>query len=402
MLKNRYVRTTLLSRVLLQLGIWVRNFAILLYVTDLTHNDPKSVSLISIAEYAPIFIFAMIGGTFADRWKPKRTMVGCDLLSAASVFAVLGALALGSWYFLLAGTFVSAVMSQFSQPSALKLYKGHVPPELLQRVMALSQSLMGIFMVIGPVIGAFVYQQYGIQVSLIVTGIAFFGSALVLMSLPRDTENPNVNEAPDFAKELIAGLRYVWNSGALRTLGIVFSVSGLAAGLVQPLAVFIVMERLGLDKAFLQWLLMASGAAMLVGGGVIMAAARKVRPQTLLALGLLVSSLTTLGIGWSTSIAFTFVLQIINGLFYPCVHIGIQTLLMKHTEGAFIGRVGGAITPVFMGMMVIGMSLAGYLKDAFSLLPVYAVSAALLLLGTLFLLPLLQAGRRAASKTASS
>ncbi|CAG7636688.1 MFS transporter [Paenibacillus allorhizosphaerae] len=394
MLNNRYVRTILLSRVLLQLGIWVRNFAILLYVTDLTHNDPNYVSLISIAEFAPIFIFAIIGGTFADRWQPKRTMVWCDLLSALSVFVVLGVLAFGSWYFLLAGTFVSAVLSQFSQPSAMKLYKRHVSAEQLQRVMAMSQSLMAIFMVIGPVIGTFVYQQYGIEVSLIVTGIVFFGSALILMSLPRDAEEANSKETPDFTKELTAGLRYVWNSSALRTLGIVFSVAGLAAGLVQPLAVFIVMENLGQDKAFLQWLLMANGAAMLVGGGLIMAIARKLKPQTLLAMGLVVSSLSTLGVGWSTSIPLTFLLQILNGLFYPCVHIGIQTLLLNHTKGAFVGRVGGAITPVFMGMMVIGMSLAGYLKDALSLLPVYAASGVLLLLGALLLLPLLQTRRQ--------
>jgi DHA3 family macrolide efflux protein-like MFS transporter len=71
------------------LGLWIRNFAILLYVTDLTNNNPQYISLISVVEFAPIFIFAIIGGTFADRWKPKRTMVGCDLLSAVSVSQLL-------------------------------------------------------------------------------------------------------------------------------------------------------------------------------------------------------------------------------------------------------------------------------------------------------------------------
>ena len=44
---------------------------------------------ILVAEFAPIFIFSFIGGTFADRWNPKKTMVWCDILSAISVFAVL-------------------------------------------------------------------------------------------------------------------------------------------------------------------------------------------------------------------------------------------------------------------------------------------------------------------------
>lgn len=141
MLGNKVVRTIIASRVLLQLGVWVRNFAILLYVTEITGNDPFYVSLISVAEFAPIFLFALIGGTFADLWRPKKTMILSDGLSALSVFAVLLVVLMGSWRALLLATFVSAVLSQFSQPSAMKLFKQHVPEEQLQGVMAVFQSL---------------------------------------------------------------------------------------------------------------------------------------------------------------------------------------------------------------------------------------------------------------------
>lgn len=188
MLTNRYVRTILLSRVLLQLGIWIRNFAILLYISDITHNNPQYVSLISVVETAPIFIFAFIGGTFADRWRPKLTMVWCDFISAITVFIVLLAVLSGSWYALLVGTFISASLSQFSQPSAMKLYKKNVPADGLQGVMAMSQSLVAIFMVLGPAIGTFIYLKYGIEASLILTGVLFLGSSLVLTSSLKTTE----------------------------------------------------------------------------------------------------------------------------------------------------------------------------------------------------------------------
>ncbi len=87
--RNKFFQTILLSNVLLQVGIWVRNFAILMYVTDMTNNDPFAVSLMGFVEFLPIFVFSFIGGTFADRWKPRLTMIWCDLLSAVSVFAVL-------------------------------------------------------------------------------------------------------------------------------------------------------------------------------------------------------------------------------------------------------------------------------------------------------------------------
>lgn len=390
MFKNPYIRTIIASNALLNLGIWVRNFAILLYVTDLTHNDPVYVSLISVAEFAPIFLFAIIGGTFADRWRPKRTMVSCDLLSAASIFIVLLALWYGSWQVLLLSTFFSAILSQFSQPSAMKILKQHVAPEQLQGVMALFQSLMALFMVIGPVVGTFIYQHFGIFSSLSITGMLFLISALVLTRIPQDEQVIEIDRPTHFIEELKAGIRYVWNNRTLRTLGGTFTIIGLAVGLIQPLMVFVAIENLGQDKEFLQWPLMANGAAMLLGGGLIMGVAKKVQPQLLLATGLLVSTLTTFGVGWSHNIVLTMALQVLSGLFYPCIHIGINTMMMKNAEAAFIGRVGGALSPLFSGMMVVGMSIGGTLKRESSLNTVYTVSAGLFLLGAMLLLPLLR------------
>ncbi|MFF2910752.1 MFS transporter [Paenibacillus sp. NPDC057934] len=388
MFANRYVRTIILSRVLLQLGIWIRNYAVLLYVSELTHNNPVDISLISVAEFAPIFIFGLIGGTFADRWRPKRTMVWSDLLSGLSVGAVLLAVINGGWVALLIGSFVSASLSQFSQPSAMKLYKRHVPAEQLQGVMAMSQTLVAVFTVLGPVIGTFIFIKFGINVSLILTAVMFLGSSFILSTLPRDEAEPKSENAGGFIKELTAGLRYIKNNKSLRTLSMTFSAVGLASGLTQPLQIFLVIENLGRDRQFLQWLVMANGAAMLVGGAAIIAIAKKFKPQTLLLVGLLVNAVCTVGMGASKQIWLTIVLLVISGLFYPCIQGGIQTLLVRNTEGAFIGRVSGTIMPIFMGMMVVGMFISGYLKDAFSLLGVFAASGMFAMIGALLLLPI--------------
>ncbi|MEC0270908.1 MFS transporter [Paenibacillus anseongense] len=390
MFTNRYVRTIILSRVFLQLGVWIRNFAVLLYVTDITNNDPKYVSLISVVEFAPIFLFAIIGGTFADRWKPKRTMVWSDFLSAISVLVVLLALVMGEWYALLIGTLISASLSQFSQPSAMKLYKKHVASDKLQSVMALSQSLIGIFTIIGPIIGVFIFMQFGIQVSLLLTFLFFLTSAIILSFLPRDTDEANAQNTGSFMTEMKAGISYVWSNRSLRTLGATFAASGLAAGMIQPLMIFITIENLGQDKSFMQWFLMTNGAAMLIGGAFIMTVAKKVKPQVLLAVGLLVSAICTIAVGASKILLLSFALQALSGLFYPCIQVGIQTLLMKNTEAAYMGRVGGAITPIFMGMMVVGMSISGYLKDMSSLLSVYVLSGCLLLVGAWLLMPIMK------------
>ncbi|WP_169083553.1 MFS transporter [Paenibacillus sp. PL91] len=388
--RNKFFQTILLSNVLLQIGIWVRNFAILMYVTDKTNEDPFAISLMGFVEFLPIFVFSFIGGTFADRWKPRLTMIWCDFLSALSVFIVLITLLYGSWHMVYFATFVSAILSQFSQPSAMKLFKQHVPAEQLQSAMAMFQSLMAIFMVLGPSLGVMSYQKFGIEISIGVMGVAFLLSAVVLFRIPRDREvdKTEVASKRQFWQELKAGFDYVWRSPVLKALGGTFALAGTAVGIAQTLGLFIVLERLGQPKEFLQYMLMVNGIAMLVGGGAVMVVAKKIAPQKLLALGLVISSLCMIGTGLSTSVPITLVLQFISGLGFPMIQIGISTMILQWSEESYTGRVNGVLTPMFMGMMVIMTLAAGQLKLVFPLVGIYVVAGSIMFLGMLLLIPL--------------
>jgi len=381
--KNRFVQVIMISSVFLQIGIWVRNFAILLFVMEKTNNDPVAVSLISVAEFAPIFIFSFIGGTFADRWRPKRTMVWCDLLSAISVFAVLLTIIFATWEAVFFVTFISSILSQFSQPSGMKLFKVHVPEEFMQTGMAIFQTLMSIFMIIGPALGTIVFQNFGIDISISIMGVAFLLSAAVLTLLPADQIIEKKEVTTHFLEELKEGFIYVWEQRALTILGSVFAAAGLAVGIIQPLGVFLIVERLGLPKENLQLLLMVNGAAMFIGGGLVMTISKKVAPQKLLALGLIVNAISMVGMGLSSSWIVILLFQFFNGFFMPCIQIGINTLILQLTKTEFVGRVNGVLNPMFMGFMVITMSITGWLKSQFSLTILYISAGLLFLIGAM-------------------
>lgn len=386
--QNRFFQVITLSNILVQIGIWVRNFGILLFVMDKTGNNPYYVSLISVAEFGPIFLFSFIGGTFADRWRPKRTMVMSDFLSAISVFIVLLTIVFGSWHAVFFVTFVSSILSQFSQPSAMKLFKFHLPPEQLQSGMAMFQTIMSIFVIIGPMLGTFVYQRFGINLSIGVMGLAFLLSAGVLTFLP--TQNEALHEKPAFQfwHDLADGFRYVWRRKVLLVLGAIFVTAGLGVGIIQPLGIFIITERLGLPKDNLQWLMVASGSAMLIGGGIILSISKKISPQKLLAFGLLVNAISIVVVGLSTNLSITLCFQFLSGLVMPCIQVGVNTLMLNMSEQEFVGRVNGVLTPLFTGAMVLTMSAAGLLKVKFSVVTSYQISGFLFFLGMLLTIPL--------------
>ncbi|WP_409270120.1 MFS transporter [Neobacillus sp. SCS-31] len=388
--RNQVIRTILMSMLFLQIGIWVRNYSILLFVIEKTDSDPIAVSLISVAEFAPIFLFSIIGGTFADRWRPKKTMIWCDILSAVSVFIVMLTLFFGSWKVVFFATLVSSILSQFSQPSGMKLFKLHVPAELVQMGMSMYQTLFAFFLILGPVLGTFVYQHFGILAAIAIMGVAFICSAAVLLMLPADPALTEEKQKTTLVDEMKAGFRYVWKRKALTLLGGCFAVSGLAIGLTQPLGVFLITERLGLPKENLQWLMAAFGVGMILGGGITVAIARKIQPQVLLAIGMAASAVGFIGMGISTALWLTLAAQFFSGLFMPCIQIGINTMILQNTEESFIGRVNGLLNPIFMGATVLTMSIAGWLKTHLSIVYIYETSAILLIIGIIVLLPLLK------------
>ncbi len=387
-LKNRFVQGILASALFLQVGIWVRNFAVLLYVMEMTKGDAFAISMISVAEFAPIFIFSFIGGTFADRWKPKKTMIWCETLSSISVFAVLITLMFGTWKIVFFVTLISAILSQFSQPSGMKLFKQHLSAEQIQLAMSIYQTIFAIFMVLGPILGTFIFHSFGIYISIIITGIAFLLAAAVLLFLPKDLENDNDKKEITLLQEMLDGIKYVKKKKALTLLGLCFMAAGLGIGLIQPLGIFIVTEQLGLSKESLQWLLTVNGAGMIVGGALAMVFAKNVAPQKMLIIGMLGQAIGIGIIGYSTNLWVTLTAQLFSGLALPCIQIGINTLIIQNSDTDFIGRVNGILSPLFTGSMVVTMSIAGSLKEMFSLSTMYEGTALLFIIGLLFILPI--------------
>ncbi|MGV3487300.1 MAG: MFS transporter [Tuberibacillus sp.] len=384
---NRFVQSILLSGLFLQLGIWVRNFAILMFVTEQTDKDPLAISMISVAEFGPIFLFSFIGGTFADRWKPKKTMVLCDFLSALSVFIVLGALVMGGWKAIFFATLVSSVLSQFSQPSSMKLFKLHVPESLMQMGMSMNQTIQAIFTILGPMIGTLIYFRFGINVAIAFMGTCFLLSALVLAFLPKD-EQTERNTASKLSQEMKMGLRYVMSNKIFLYMASFFLVAGMGMGLITPLGIFLVTENLGLSAQNLQWFTALNGVGMIVGGISAMALSKKLTPQMLLLIGLVSSAASVAVMGSVKWVWVALLAQLISGIVAPFIHISCNTLILTNAEETYVGRVNGILNPLFMGGMVLNMSLVGILKEQLPLNMIYLLASGLFAIGALALIPM--------------
>lgn len=367
------------SDLLQNLAIWIRNMAILYYVMDRTQGSPIAVSLITVLEYAPIFVFSIIGGALADRWNPKRTMILGDILSALSIVMIIGVLSSGYWQILYVATFVSSIVSQFSQPSSLKIVRRNVKGEHLQSAIAITQSGQSLFLILGPIVGTFIYTAMGIQASMYALLILFLISALLLTLLPKDATQRETNTS--LLADIKEGWQYVARSRSLKMLSLVFICIGLSAGLISPLGIFLITERLGLEATSLQFLSGASGIGLLIGGGIAAAVSAKLNQTLTLLVGVLCLAVATMGEVLSSWFWLTLLISFLSSISMAFINVIISTYLVTRIDEHLIGRVNGTITPLFIGSMLLGSSMAGVLMNSTSIFIVYAISVTVMIMG---------------------
>ncbi|MEK4527740.1 MFS transporter [Paenibacillus sp. BGI2013] len=367
------------SDLLQNLAIWIRNMAILYYVMDRTQGSPIAVSLITVLEYAPIFVFSIIGGALADRWNPKRTMILGDILSALSIVMIIGVLSSGYWQILYVATFVSSIVSQFSQPSSLKIVRRNVKGEHLQSAIAITQSGQSLFLILGPIVGTFIYTAMGIQASMYALLILFLISALLLTFLPKDATQRVTSTS--LLADIREGWQYVARSRSLKMLSLVFICIGLSAGLISPLGIFLITERLGLEATSLQFLSGASGIGLLIGGGIAAAVSAKLNQTLILLVGVLCLAVATMGEVLSSWFWLTLLISFLSSISMAFINVIISTYLVTRIDEHLIGRVNGTITPLFIGSMLLGSSMAGVLMNSTSIFIVYAISVTVMIMG---------------------
>ncbi|KNZ40830.1 MFS transporter [Acetobacterium bakii] len=377
--QNKVFRIIMTTDAIQQLCIWIRNMAVLFFVIEKTNANPIAISLITIFEYLPIFVFSYVGGTLADKWNPKRTMIAGDFLSSLSVVVILLLINQGLWQTVFAATLVSSMVSQFSVPSSVIMFKRNIDEKLITPAISLSQGLQSLYLIIGPIIGTLLYKGIGITFSLTIIAILFLCASLIQFLLPASSRNADYIK-PSLLCQMKEGLVYISNDKGLTVLCSVLGLFGFAQGLIQPLTIFILTDRLGIESESLQWFYSLSGVGLLTGAIISMSIVSKYRTSIILFFGMIAFAAVTAAEALSTVVVVTAALYFLSGLIIAFVQVAISVPLIKNVQEDYIGRINGMITPLLIGGILIGTALSGVLIEQLSLIPVFMLSSFMLVI----------------------
>ncbi|HXJ65419.1 MAG TPA: MFS transporter, partial [Actinomycetota bacterium] len=227
--RNRDFRRFYTAQLISFAGDWFLIVALYGLVLDTT-GSAFLASLILVAELAPQFFVAPIGGALADRMNRQVLMVVCDL---ARVVLCLGFLLAGPgsiWviYPLLACV---AVFSAAFEPTSNAAVPNLVDPDDLPTANVLVGSAWGVMLAVGAGIGGVFTAVFGRNAAFVADSLSFLLSGVLLASIHRPfSEAREQEEHVGVLEATIETVRYARSDGRVVALLAVKGGFGLAGG----------------------------------------------------------------------------------------------------------------------------------------------------------------------------
>jgi MFS family permease len=216
------------------------------------------------AEVIPVVLFGAFAGVVVDRYGVQAAMIASDLARAILVAAIpllntFGLLHLPHLYAIAFGLGMLTVLFDVATTAAIpRLTSQH-----LTRANSVHQSTTQLAAVTGPALAGLLIQAVGAYGVMTIDAASFAATLVVVMRQPLLAAIDD-RPRPPLLGELGEGARWMWRSGAIRTLALQAAIGNFGFAMVSAVMLFYLRDTLHAPASI-------AGAtfAMLGAGGVI-------------------------------------------------------------------------------------------------------------------------------------
>lgn len=253
-----------LAGVLADLGGFATQTALTIHVYRLTGHDSTYLGLMAIATLLPMIAAAPIGGVWAERGNRTRILTVAVLVRVPIVLLMMAAANSVAGLLVLQGALCASVA--IAMPARQSLIPELVPESSVQLANTLLGGVLSVVHVLGPTLGAYVYETAGGLAGVVAIEAALYLFAALCIGIGlREPARARSDSQGSLATQVADGLRYVLGSPDLRQIFAILLAAGVAIGLLVPLMRPFTQETLhGGDTAYAR-LMAAFGLGGLVG-----------------------------------------------------------------------------------------------------------------------------------------
>jgi MFS family permease len=189
-------------------GGTMTSFAVMLQTYDLTRSS-AAVGAIGLAQFIPVLLLGLFGGSFADAVDRRRlvlvTTSGMTVVSAA--FAVQAFLDLRQLWLLYALAAVQAMLLAIDNPARRTFLPRLVPPDRVPGGVALSQLSGYVSFLVGPVLAGAITAAAGLRVCYLIDALSFGAALYSVARLPPMPPQGGIGRPG--LRATLDGLRYI-------------------------------------------------------------------------------------------------------------------------------------------------------------------------------------------------
>jgi len=161
------------------LGSALLRFALSLYVLDTTGSETLFATLYAISNIP--LLLSPLGGAIADRFNRRNLMVIFDFSSSVIVFCFFLLLTGGNHSIILIGVVMVllSIISAMYTPAVTASIPLLVEESKLEGANGIVQAVQALSGVAAPIMGGVLYGIMGVNALIVISGIAFFLSAVI-------------------------------------------------------------------------------------------------------------------------------------------------------------------------------------------------------------------------------
>jgi len=337
-----------------------------LLVASLT-TDPFLVALAAMLQWLPPLLFGLYAGALSDRLDRKVIVVTVDTIRAIVLLGLAATIVTGtvSIAVVLATLFIVSTAEVFADNAS-----NTILPMLVERddiVLANSRVNAGfvtINQLVGPPIGALLFA-IGMALPFVGQSILVAAGAILIsrISLVRHGRDPQTRRA--IRLEIAEGFRWVRRHAAVRTLVLTIFIFNITFGAAWSVLVLYATERLGLGEIGFGLLTTVSALGGVVGTVSYGWITRRVSLGNIMRIGLIIETLTHLGLAVTTTPAVAMGIFLVFGAHAFIWGTTSVTVRQRAVPTELQGRVGSVNTVGVFGGLVIGSAFGGLLAQRF-------------------------------------
>ena len=359
---SRNFRLFLSGQFISAIGTWMTFTATSWLILTLTGSG-TALGINAALAFGPVLVLGPWGGVLADRFDKRRILTFTQSTAAVislSLATIVFTDVVSLWM-VFALSLASGIVISIDNPARQSFYVEMVGEGTLTNAVSLNSAAFTGARIIGPAVAGILIATVGMAICFLIDGLSYLAVLTALLAM-HGAEMHAQRRSTRERGHLVAGLRYVWETDALRRPLLVMTVVFTFVFEWQMLVPLLANHTFHAGPGAFGLLSAAAGLGSFIGA--ILAANRNERPSMHgLGVWLAAVGVTMALVSVAPTLPVAMVLMVPIGFFAMSFMITGNTMLQLEAKPQARGRVMALYGVVFLGSTPIGAPLVGWLAE---------------------------------------